>query len=107
MIMPAAEGGGQVKKKYLDKSMTAYLMHTKLCVLLSSFTLSWLASLCLAVCDYLTCLSECQLQVAHRICFGFAMVLSEVWQLVLSCPVYFGHVIKISNKAKDIGVQVF
>lgn len=33
MIMPAAEGGGQVKKKYSDKSLTVYLMHTKFSVL--------------------------------------------------------------------------
>lgn len=65
--------GGQVEKKYLDKSVAAYLMHTKSsvlhCVLLSRFTLTWLASLRLAVCVYLTCLTECQPQVLHGICF--------------------------------------
>lgn len=74
MIMPAAAEEGQVKKRYLDKSMTAYLMHTKFsvlrCVPLSRFTLTWLASLHLAVCVYLTCLSECQPQVVHRICIA-------------------------------------
>lgn len=73
MIMPAAEGGGQVKKKYSDKSLTVYLMHTKFsvlhCVLLCSFTHTWLASLHLSVWVYLTCLTECQPQVAHGICF--------------------------------------
>lgn len=76
--------GGQVKKKYLDKSMTAYLMHTKFsvlhCVLLSSFNLTWLASLHLAVCVYLTCLSECQPQVVHRICFALSGFAPELWR---------------------------
>lgn len=58
----SSQRGGQVKK-YLDKSMTAYVMHTKFfvfcCVLRSSVTLILLASLSLNVslCVYLACLS--------------------------------------------------
>lgn len=67
--------------------MTVGLMHTKFSVrhyvLLSSFTLVWLASACLAVFVYLTCLSA-KPQVVHRICFassGCALDLSEALQL--------------------------
>lgn len=87
--------GGQVKKKYLDKSMTVYLMHTKFsvlhCVLLSSFTFAWLASLCLAVCVYLTCLTDCQPQVVLRICLHCRLlhwnsdVLQIIFNLHISC----------------------
>lgn len=51
--------GGQVEKNYSDKSMTAYLMHTKSsalhCFRLCSFTLTWLTSFRLSVCVYLCC----------------------------------------------------
>lgn len=80
--------GGQVETKYLDKSMTAYLMHTKFSVLhrvpLSSFTLTWLASLRLAVCVYLARLTGCQPQVVHRIrsaLSGFASELGDTPRL--------------------------
>lgn len=66
----SSQRGGQVRK-YLDKSMTAYVMHTKFvvfCFLRYSVTLILLASLCLTLSVFIS-----QPRVVHRICFALCI----------------------------------
>lgn len=72
----SSERGGQVKK-YLDKSMTAYVMHTKFfifcCVLRSSVTLILLASLSLTLSVFISPVCLCKPRAVHRICFALCI----------------------------------
>lgn len=64
--------GGQVEKKYLDKSPIAMLSKFYLhCVLLCESKLYWHASHIFAVRVFLGYLTECQPEVVHGICFAF------------------------------------